>query len=935
MRTPSSPRQVLPRPMEADEVVNDSSGSGRAGSAGSRKYAGVTIDADANGSGQEKQSQQLQGLVDTVPQKGNQSPMRSRWTTKGDESWVHAQRKEVKPRLSFGGSSRTSSEDGSKDGSKTSSMDSGSGQTFLEQHPPLTLRQQALYVLSLIGLAALSVYALAPRLTFDCDEASCVTLDLLQIAASCAFAVLYGLGARRLAHTAWLREEYQRKTSEDYSAITESRLRRMWREPWRLEHLQHPINVLLQLVLAALVPSVCDLLAMAGPSLHPLRFVGLLRLLHLVPMRTAFQVLGRNFLVPYFGCFLLRSALTLTCTTHYVACLFWLLARLDDFSEDTWVGRMPWLSEASVAKQYLYSLYFATVTASTVGYGDLVPVAEAEVVLAILFIFVNIVISANIVGGISALAALADTKMATHRHRIATFERMLTQERISTEVADATRDYLRLQLNMHEADVDELPMSVRIRIREERWSDAIASLPLMRGVSRRFVSECGARVKPDAFVSGLVVCRAGDMSTRLCIVLEGHAALQLEQNLIETDESVCETGSKAGPGSSTTVAMLRPGSCFGAEGFVSLVAQPWDVKAVTMLRVVTLNVEDQRELQSAFPNEWALLRSNLTNSMRSIKEAADKMARSMKTVAHGWSPRRDTSWSRLESRSMLVSRVKLHDQRIWLPLAEATSALMQQNLAAAARRAEEESARAASRACQEVAGLLCDMAAKGDTVELERTLDMIPIASIPGDYDGREALHLAAAGGHDDAVELLVKHGANINVVDRFGRTPLTEAVLNGKDKIITFLRSRGARLEMKENDVAGTLCEAAHRGDTVLVRRYLSAGADPNSADYDRRTGLMLAAAEGQWRICEALLNARADPTFADRWGHKAMDEAVAHGHQGPIIELLTNAAKAWQEGKQVKAAAGTSGGPDGPSTTTDAAPDGRGDIPVDFSLT
>ena len=46
----------------------------------------------------------------------------------------------------------------------------------------------------------------------------------------------------------------------------------------------------------------------------------------------------------------------------------------------------------------------------------------------IVFCFINIVISANIVGGISALAALSDTAMAQHRHRIASFERMLKQE---------------------------------------------------------------------------------------------------------------------------------------------------------------------------------------------------------------------------------------------------------------------------------------------------------------------------------------------------------------------------------------------------------------------------------------------------------------------------------------------------------------------------
>jgi len=502
-------------------------------------------------------------------------------------------------------------------------------------------------------------------------------------------------------------------------------------------------------------------------------------------------------------------------------------------------------------------------------------------------VLVNIFISANIVGGISALAALADTAMATHRQRIASFERMLKQEQISDEVAAATRDYLRMRLADSSADLTELPLSVQIRIREQRFSDVIRSSPLLVGLSRRFIGECIARVSEDSFVAGLEICRAGDTTTKLCIVLDGHAALLLSR--AGRDES------DHGRNEPATVAMLRPGSCFGAEGFVAEAVQPWSIKAITLLRVISLDAQDRRELQRQYPNDWMLLRTNLVTTMSEIGRAARRLATS---IAARQEEAANTEVTAAGLNQSAMARVKLQAMNIWLPLSEATSEADQLLFAEEACRAEQELQRANTRASQALATLLCDVAASGDVAELSRMLRMVPIEAIPADYDGRAGLHLASAGGHDETVALLLSNKANVNVIDRFGRTPLAEAVLNGKDSTIKLLVAEGGQLNLGEHEAAGILCEAAHAGDTVLVRRYLAAGINPNAADYDRRTGLMLAAAEGERRICMALLDARADPALADRWGHRALDEAISHGYGGPLVTLLEEAQECAQAG-------------------------------------
>ena len=52
------------------------------------------------------------------------------------------------------------------------------------------------------------------------------------------------------------------------------------------------------------------------------------------------------------------------------------------------------------------------------------------------------------------------------------------------------------------------------------------------------------------------------------------------------------------------------------------------------------------------------------------------------------------------------------------------------------------------------------------------------------DYDGRSALHVAAANGHIDMVGFLLGAGADTSLQDRFGNTPRMEAITNGHDLV-------------------------------------------------------------------------------------------------------------------------------------------------------
>lgn len=75
------------------------------------------------------------------------------------------------------------------------------------------------------------------------------------------------------------------------------------------------------------------------------------------------------------------------------------------------------------------------------------------------------------------------------------------------------------------------------------------------------------------------------------------------------------------------------------------------------------------------------------------------------------------------------------------------------------------------------------------------------------DYDQRTPLHLAASNGHLNMVKhLVIVHGADINVVDRYNGTPISDAVKGRFTDCAAFLRQQGAVLQ--HEDPAGEMSD-------------------------------------------------------------------------------------------------------------------------------
>ncbi|HEY0076283.1 MAG TPA: ankyrin repeat domain-containing protein, partial [Abditibacteriaceae bacterium] len=133
--------------------------------------------------------------------------------------------------------------------------------------------------------------------------------------------------------------------------------------------------------------------------------------------------------------------------------------------------------------------------------------------------------------------------------------------------------------------------------------------------------------------------------------------------------------------------------------------------------------------------------------------------------------------------------------------------------------------------------LLFAAAARNDVAELKKLLAEKPYLNFMRLPDGLTPLHVAAQWGARDAVDYLLKKGADINARDAMASTPLLRVLSPATgpaetevESIVTFLLEKGADPSVLNEEDEGALHAVVRRGDKKLVATLLGKGANPNA---------------------------------------------------------------------------------------------------------
>ena len=242
--------------------------------------------------------------------------------------------------------------------------------------------------------------------------------------------------------------------------------------------------------------------------LRALRLVRLLRLLRLLKVSRYIGMLEEKVDVNLQILQLIKMILGLLYLMHLLGCFwFYLAAHPPEGAEATWLSSYDGGSgvDASIDIQYLYSVYWALMTLTTVGYGDITPANDQERWYALMSLLVGALVFGYILSSVGDLMGNIDQNAVAVDAKLTDVKNLMRWHRVPRQLAlRITRFYefyyTRTTPLDEELIMDGMPPSLRREMREHLLSRSVVSrVPIMHFSGMRDLDlqlEAYAMLKP-------------------------------------------------------------------------------------------------------------------------------------------------------------------------------------------------------------------------------------------------------------------------------------------------------------------------------------------------------------------------------------------------------------------------------------------------------
>eukprot|EP00775_Hariotina_reticulata_P004102 gene4102-4348_t len=197
---------------------------------------------------------------------------------------------------------------------------------------------------------------------------------------------------------------------------------------------------------------------------------------------------------------------------HWAACAFWFIARQASFSSETWVfAKNQLLAGNSSIENYVYSLYWAIVTFATLGYGDITPQGMAEIVFTMVYISINLVVYAYILGTITLL----DEEVGNYRERMAALNTYCAANNLPVGLKNTMAGLLRLHMSLSNGYLEDeqvlalYPTTIRRKILRQLYAAPLHKCYLFENCAVKFLDALLMAARVELFLPKALMSRAG------------------------------------------------------------------------------------------------------------------------------------------------------------------------------------------------------------------------------------------------------------------------------------------------------------------------------------------------------------------------------------------------------------------------------------------
>lgn len=323
--------------------------------------------------------------------------------------------------------------------------------------------------------------------------------------------------------------------------------------------------------------------------------VGLLSLPHILRIHRLFQFLGNwetNPNINQVTVRVIKLVFVVAISAHLVAVAWHMIWLLEGKPMEGW-GTNAVLSNAPALEAYIHSLYWAVTVLTTVGFGDITPTTEIEILFTIVVMFIGVTIYAYIIANITMLIPRIQGGRIEHQEDLDALRDFMRERRFPAELQNRVINYKDFVWSQTQGDYQRrllsvLPHGLRHEVAAHLAEHILGLRQLFPDADEESLTRLVMAAQPEIHPPGGAIAASGQIIQEVFFITDGEARII--------------------SGDGTTLCVLAAGEHFGSINAKAGTTRSASVIAYGYCSVLRLDRTQIKDLSEGDPKLRAAVR---------------------------------------------------------------------------------------------------------------------------------------------------------------------------------------------------------------------------------------------------------------------------------------------------------------------------------------